>query len=47
MSFHDLIVHFFSVLSNIPLCDVLVASKFLAAVNKAAINIQVQVFLWT
>ena len=57
MSFHGLIAHFFLALNNITLCvvpvclsihllkDILVAYKFLAIMNKTAINSCVQIFV--
>ena len=59
MSFHGLTAHFFLALSNSPLsvCTSLFIHspteghlgyfQVLAIMNKAAVNIHVQVFLWT
>lgn len=56
MSFCSLIVHLFLSLNNIPLLclsidfqkDILVASMFWQSlINKAALNIRAQAFMWT
>lgn len=47
---HGLIAHFFLLLSNIRLCSCAAAhvptSEILAIVDKAALNVQAQVFVW-